>query len=180
MLYRIKQDQYLEFMQYLLHSILKTPSYSVWQFCHNNCIKTHFERPIISALMSFFVYFDGLVQDCSNPSALAMGLLQPCAKPSICFYWKLVECSSRALLRAHVLTEYIYREWLASEHYDVTVQMQGTILHKLFELIIHILWNFELIIHTKKNIPGHTFVPQRLAVVTREKNKPNKININGI
>ena len=30
-------------------------------------------------------YFDGLVQDCSNSSALAMELLQSCTKPSICF-----------------------------------------------------------------------------------------------
>ena len=28
-------------------------------------------------------YIDGLVQDCSNSSALAMELLQFCAKPSI-------------------------------------------------------------------------------------------------
>ena len=29
-------------------------------------------------------YIDGLVQDCSNSSALAMELLQSCTKPSIC------------------------------------------------------------------------------------------------
>ena len=29
-------------------------------------------------------HLDGLVQNCSNPSALAMGLLQFCTKPSIC------------------------------------------------------------------------------------------------
>ena len=29
------------------------------------------------------VYIDGLVQDCSNSSALAMELLQSCIKPSI-------------------------------------------------------------------------------------------------
>ena len=29
-------------------------------------------------------YIDGLVQDCSNSSALAMELLQFCTKPSIC------------------------------------------------------------------------------------------------
>ena len=28
-------------------------------------------------------YYDGLVQDCGNPSALAMESLQSCAKPSI-------------------------------------------------------------------------------------------------
>ena len=35
--------------------------------------------PSISTLL----YIDGLVQDCSNSSALAMELLQSCAKPSI-------------------------------------------------------------------------------------------------
>ena len=29
------------------------------------------------------IYIDGLVQDCSNSSALAMELLQPCTKQSI-------------------------------------------------------------------------------------------------
>ena len=29
------------------------------------------------------IYIDGLVQDCSNSSALAMELLQSCTKPSI-------------------------------------------------------------------------------------------------
>ena len=29
-------------------------------------------------------YFDALVQDCSNSSALAMELLQSCTKPSFC------------------------------------------------------------------------------------------------
>ena len=29
-------------------------------------------------------YIDGLVQDCSNSSALAMELPQSCTKPSIC------------------------------------------------------------------------------------------------
>ena len=32
--------------------------------------------------------FDGLVQDCSNSSALAMELLQSCTKPSI---WRLLQ-----------------------------------------------------------------------------------------
>ena len=34
--------------------------------------------------MQHFVFdIDDLVQDCSNYSALAMGLLQPCIKPSM-------------------------------------------------------------------------------------------------
>ena len=32
-------------------------------------------------------YFDGLVQDCSNSSELAMELLQSCTKPSIYFFY---------------------------------------------------------------------------------------------
>ena len=31
-------------------------------------------------------YIDGLAQDCSNSSGLAMELLQSCTKPSICLY----------------------------------------------------------------------------------------------
>ena len=33
---------------------------------------------------NMFQYFDGLVQDCSNSSALAMELLQWSTEPSIC------------------------------------------------------------------------------------------------
>ena len=31
-----------------------------------------------------YIYIDGLVQDCSNSSALAMELLQSCIEPSKC------------------------------------------------------------------------------------------------
>ena len=34
-------------------------------------------------------HIDGLTQDCSNPSALAMELLQSCAKLSIYWSWEL-------------------------------------------------------------------------------------------
>ena len=33
------------------------------------------------------LHIDGLVQDCSNSSALTMELLQPCSKPSIWYDW---------------------------------------------------------------------------------------------
>ena len=33
-----------------------------------------------------FDYIDGLVQDCSNSSALAMKLLHSCTKPTISFF----------------------------------------------------------------------------------------------
>ena len=36
-------------------------------------------------LVTLNYYMDGLVQDCSNFSALAMELLQSCTKPSICY-----------------------------------------------------------------------------------------------
>ena len=36
--------------------------------------------------ISLYVYIDGLVQDCSNSSALTMELLQSCTKTSICTY----------------------------------------------------------------------------------------------
>ena len=37
-----------------------------------------------------FTHIDGLVQDCSNSSALAMELLQSCTKPSISFRFSLL------------------------------------------------------------------------------------------
>ena len=35
-------------------------------------------------MIKFHQHFNGLVQDCSNSSVLAMELPQSCAKPSIC------------------------------------------------------------------------------------------------
>ena len=40
-------------------------------------------------------YFDGLVQDCGNSSALAMELLQSCTKPSIAM--ELLQCISNGI-----------------------------------------------------------------------------------
>ena len=42
------------------------------------CLKQIFD------IMELLVYFDGLVQDCSNSIANALELLQSCTKPSIC------------------------------------------------------------------------------------------------
>ena len=39
-----------------------------------------------------WVYINGLMQDCSNSSALAMELLQPCTKPSICAHYLAIKC----------------------------------------------------------------------------------------
>ena len=44
-----------------------------WHFIHGS-LNVEFNK----------VYFEGLVQDCSNSSALALGLLQSCTKPLIC------------------------------------------------------------------------------------------------
>ena len=58
-----------------------------------------FSRPEVGKLFRIYVftfstwswkiipYFDGLVQDCSNSSELAMGLLQSCTKPPIYFFF---------------------------------------------------------------------------------------------
>ena len=42
---------------------------------------THFIRGCLTGTMASI---DGLVQDCSSSSALAMELLKSCTKPSIC------------------------------------------------------------------------------------------------
>ena len=39
--------------------------------------------PLFRIQFYFHLYVDGLLQDCSNSSALAMELLQSCAKPSV-------------------------------------------------------------------------------------------------
>ena len=47
------------------------------------------------SLMEVKDYFDGLVQDCGNSSALAMELLQSCTKPSIAL--ELLQCISNGV-----------------------------------------------------------------------------------
>ena len=44
------------------------------------------DKPLSEPMMALFTdaHIDGLVQDCSNSSALAVELLQSCTKPSIC------------------------------------------------------------------------------------------------
>ena len=51
----------------------------------------------------FTYHFDGLEQDCSNSSALAMELLQSCAKPSICTFSLIYfsHCFQVALMHIH-------------------------------------------------------------------------------
>ena len=47
---------------------------------------------------------DGLVQDCSNSSALAMELLQSCTKPTI---WHILGSSKSALISTFT-TDFLY------------------------------------------------------------------------
>ena len=54
-------------------------------------------------------YFDGLVQDCSKSSELAIELLQPCTKPSIYFF--------RLLFRIYFLA-FLY---LGLENYSILI-----------------------------------------------------------
>ena len=45
------------------------------------------ELPVLRELLNEIIsYFDGLMQDASISSALAMELLQSCTKPSMCYY----------------------------------------------------------------------------------------------
>ena len=52
---------------------------------------TH-EGQLWGVVCEFKVWFDALVQDCSNSSALAMELLQSCTKPSICVLLLHLSC----------------------------------------------------------------------------------------
>ena len=79
---------------------LKVSSAKGQPFCHGLNVWIHLQlergtRPSISAVLIYIsfavdqchteiLHFDGLVQDCSNSSALAIELLQSCTKPSIC------------------------------------------------------------------------------------------------
>ena len=54
-------------------------------------------------------YFDGLVQDCCNPSALAMELLQFCAKPSIYTY---SVCHDAPIYFEVIITAYPYPSYI--------------------------------------------------------------------
>ena len=40
----------------------------------------------VPCFLQWKLYIDGLVQDCSNSSALAMELLQSCTKPSVSYH----------------------------------------------------------------------------------------------
>ena len=47
------------------------------------CLQMHSLWENVWITITEFVHFDGLMKDCSNSSALAMGLVQSCTKPSI-------------------------------------------------------------------------------------------------
>ena len=56
-------------------------TFFIWWIRNNMAASIHRQWSFCEKIKS---YFDGLVQDCSNSSALTMGLLQSCTKPSIC------------------------------------------------------------------------------------------------
>ena len=78
-----KQRQQWVSQQWSLVSIRQVTMYTAW----------HWE------------YIDGLVQDCSNSSALAMELLQSCTKPSICnqlYHYELAHGAATSFKAQHI------------------------------------------------------------------------------
>ena len=68
-------------MTYEYYGIFNAGAMEITQFQANSSICT------ASVHLLPWHHIDGLVQDCSNSSALAMELLQSCAKPSIYQTW---------------------------------------------------------------------------------------------
>ena len=83
------------------------------------------------------VHFDGLVQGCSNSSALVMKLLQSCTKPSICTYtcrqewitksqpWKLTP----AIRANHAI---YYTAWQSLWHESIYIKHLSVSVYYLF------------------------------------------------
>ena len=65
----------------------ETPSCSLWRHCNVRCVLCGYGRVYLyrSVLLRWYHenYIDGLVQDCSVSSALAMEILQSCSKPTM-------------------------------------------------------------------------------------------------
>ena len=66
-----------------------------WQWTANKALPEPMSDPV-------HWHIDGLVQDCSNSSALAVGLLQYCTKPSI-----YVLCGSNDLISNNIYAIHI-------------------------------------------------------------------------
>ena len=73
-----------------------------------------------------YEYFNGLVQDCSNSSALAMELRQSCSKPSI-YTWQ----SLSWILEDDIDTKFMFR-W--KHHYGDVIM--GTVAYQITRLTI--------------------------------------------
>ena len=61
--------------------------FSTWSWKIIPYLRFYFFSTWSWKIIPYSWYFDGLVQDCSNSSELAMELLQCCTKPSIYFFY---------------------------------------------------------------------------------------------
>ena len=68
---------------HLPHSDLRTNYNNVWMMIWYNGISVSDDLQVICPVIH---HIEGLVQECSNSSALAVELLQPCTKPSILIF----------------------------------------------------------------------------------------------
>ena len=64
------------------------------QYINNKCASTYSETTFFKSNAIKAIQTDGLVQDCSNSIANALGLLQSCTKPSKQLFSLPVECKS--------------------------------------------------------------------------------------
>ena len=65
---------------------------------------------------SYWLHFEGLVQDCSNSIANALELLQSCTKPLICYSNKQYSLDEIVTISSENLNEMVYlaSQWLLS------------------------------------------------------------------
>ena len=100
----------LEFGWICLHNA-KCPSHIhiYWYWCLNSSFSlVEIEIKQLITSRDYILHFDGLVQDCSNSSALAVELMQSCTKPSVyyIYIYFLKNCSWILFCRSS--------EWLMS------------------------------------------------------------------
>ena len=93
---------------------------SAGPLCHGQ-FAFHTHRRYLGCIWK--VYIDGLVQHCSNSSALSMELLQPCTKPSTwCLYIssQLLQCICHCFKIDHdMMTPYCKDTWTQIQYKDV-------------------------------------------------------------
>ena len=95
--------------------------------------------PYASAYSIWRVYFDGLVQDCSNSSALAMELLRSCAKPLICSH------ASEVIIRIWVKTSCTKHKNTKGELCAHCLICSGKIPRKMIQMLQ--TWHYRPLIH---------------------------------